>query len=1133
MQNSLFVESLLNSWLKYIDVEDMAAASIQEDKITEGTFQIANKHVKISGNSLLLDQESFEKIKETFLKDSQKNKWALSFPRILIQDHNKYKYRPLFILDMQELFRGEYKDDGWDLSGFEFIPSAKNLQAMLPLDDEEVSAISNSGDLLDFLRKTVDISAESIEAAILEIKFKVQETNPRFKIEERPYLFIYQGEGFNCNLKKDFREIIKAKEQLTPENLAIKYISNKTYEKPRLFFGALGSFPPTSTQARALYHDTSNSITAVQGPPGSGKTSLIMNVVASQITKRALEIIKYKNEMNNITVITSTNKRAVNNAVEKLLELNEKDNSDICLVGGAKKIIQSETIKQINKKIEELEQLEYNEQRYAELEDKIVMLVGKIEVFQIKVSTVVKKIAETEAQIVNNEQQCGKIQSNDLNLRKSIMQRLSDQSLEVDMNECMVIDKRSYLRILESMKQLSLSLKEGGLINYIMNTLLDRKTRLFRAFSSNNRGDIEKTYSHQFSRISIPTDENSLKEEQKKVEWIVEFLDDIEKHQIHLRKIGELNESICIGHKKISDYKDKFAALLKQAATDNNIVAKTESFLKQFDYQLDNLSDIYHELFFENNRELFFCSKEFLIQHCLKNKNENIKYLERYAKFLNGDHNEYGLIKLDCKSFFTHISLMFPVFSSTLQSVSRLFPFNVAGLVDKVIVDEAGMIPCHQVFPIFFRANSAIVVGDPYQIEPVIGHSTAVLDTYKHNEFLPELKLNAATLERYYYYYSPSSDMATAFHLSATQDFNAKTDFDRYEQIRLKEHFRCQTDIAQYFNEICKYNLEVLTTPKQSKLGTNLLAYNVNGFEKNKINEDESDAVEQIIQLLLKNGYEIQDIGVISPYKVHSVAIKERMKNRYPELKEDAVGTVHTFQGGQKKVIICSTKITNSRYSNFINRKPNLLNVAVSRAEELFILVGDLYVLRKSGSYLERLVEHIEKYGQILEINPLPEIVRKQTTNLIRNCEHLTILQDALHQCQHELCIVTPWIREEAAWNFLREIKNVRYTVKIFYGWGPNDENDEKTIEQLKLLPHVKVINMNHIERGTHEKILICDEKYAVIGSWNWLSHKYSSICKMQGLNDKIIVRHETSVKLETKAEISELKNMIMDRVSV
>ncbi|MHC5748024.1 MAG: hypothetical protein ACYTXT_40460 [Nostoc sp.] len=47
----------------------------------------------------------------------------------------------------------------------------------------------------------------------------------------------------------------------------------------------------------------------------------------------------------------------------------------------------------------------------------------------------------------------------------------------------------------------------------------------------------------------------------------------------------------------------------------------------------------------------------------------------------------------------------------------------------------------------------------------------------------------------------------------------------------------------------------------------------------------------------------------------------------------------------------------------FINRRPNLLNVAVSRARELFILVGDLGRISEGG-YTRDLVEYIKEFGE-------------------------------------------------------------------------------------------------------------------------------------------------------------------------
>ncbi len=107
-------------------------------------------------------------------------------------------------------------------------------------------------------------------------------------------------------------------------------------------------------------------------------------------------------------------------------------------------------------------------------------------------------------------------------------------------------------------------------------------------------------------------------------------------------------------------------------------------------------------------------------------------------------------------------------------------------------------------------------------------------------------------------------------------------------------------------------------------------------------------------------------IGVISPYRAQADMLHNSLEKKYPDLTRDSIGTVHTFQGGQKSVIILSTRQCRATDSFwFINRRPNLLNVAVSRARELFILVGNLDLLSSSGGYTRMLVEHIQQSGEI------------------------------------------------------------------------------------------------------------------------------------------------------------------------
>jgi superfamily I DNA and/or RNA helicase len=52
-------------------------------------------------------------------------------------------------------------------------------------------------------------------------------------------------------------------------------------------------------------------------------------------------------------------------------------------------------------------------------------------------------------------------------------------------------------------------------------------------------------------------------------------------------------------------------------------------------------------------------------------------------------------------------------------------------------------------------------------------------------------------------------------------------------------------------------------------------------------------------------------------------------------------GTVHTFQGGEKRVIVFSTVYGgDDKGCFFIDRSENLMNVAVSRAQDAFLVFG-------------------------------------------------------------------------------------------------------------------------------------------------------------------------------------------------
>ena len=228
-------------------------------------------------------------------------------------------------------------------------------------------------------------------------------------------------------------------------------------------------------------------------------------------------------------------------------------------------------------------------------------------------------------------------------------------------------------------------------------------------------------------------------------------------------------------------------------------------------------------------------------------------------------------------------------------------------------------------------------------------------------------------------------ETATAYHRAAGVSSESKK---VGKGIILTEHHRCVPPIITFSDRLCRYNLDIKTPEKESKLGSNLIAYHVEGNYDKHTNPQEIEAIRSLVKYLLESGYSVSSsnddnaVGVISPYRAQADALCLCLQKSYPDLTSNNIGTVHTFQGGQKSVIILSTRQCRTTDSFwFINRRPNLLNVAVSRARELFILVGNLELLKQSGGYTRMLVEHIQKSGEIRRSSPRSLSIRRNSSS--------------------------------------------------------------------------------------------------------------------------------------------------------
>jgi len=113
--------------------------------------------------------------------------------------------------------------------------------------------------------------------------------------------------------------------------------------------------------------------------------------------------------------------------------------------------------------------------------------------------------------------------------------------------------------------------------------------------------------------------------------------------------------------------------------------------------------------------------------------------------------------------------------------------------------------------------------------------------------------------------------------------------------------------------------------------------------------------------------------------------------------------------------------------------------------------------------------------------------------------EHRPLFLRSLDNAKQRLLIVSPWITDRVLNNLrLQKIRAlVDRGVEVFVGYGIGEENNnnrlgrdrgEQAIKYLTQLAQKKK-NLHFKEFGdTHAKILLVDDRYAVIGSFNWLS---------------------------------------------
>ena len=300
--------------------------------------------------------------------------------------------------------------------------------------------------------------------------------------------------------------------------------------------------------------------------------------------------------------------------------------------------------------------------------------------------------------------------------------------------------------------------------------------------------------------------------------------------------------------------------------------------------------------------------------------------------------------------------LVVPVVSTTFASVERMLGKLPPETFGWLLVDEAGQASPQSAVGALMRCQRAVVVGDPQQIEPVV--------------LLPDV-LTAAVMREFNtdpdWFAAPASSVQTladeASGHCATFQTAAGT---RTVGTPLLVHRRCSSPMFEVSNTIAYGGLMVQAKQRAVSAIRDVLGpsrwIDVRGTGEDKYCPEEG---EQLLTLLreMRGAGVVPDVYVVTPF----VVVQDRLRQLVASSgvlngwaadasawTRERIGTVHTVQGREAEAVIMVLGAPlpgQNGARQWAGRLPNLLNVAVTRAKEAIYVVGNRELWSAAGHF--------------------------------------------------------------------------------------------------------------------------------------------------------------------------------------
>ncbi len=502
--------------------------------------------------------------------------------------------------------------------------------------------------------------------------------------------------------------------------------------------------------------------------------------------------------------------------------------------------------------------------------------------------------------------------------------------------------------------------------------------------------------------------------------------------------------------------------------------------------------------------------------------------------------------------------MQYSVFESK-NSYSQHYLINE---IDLLIIDEAGQVAPDVAGASFALAKRALVIGDTHQIKPI-------------NQLLPSVdcgNLVEAGLVGSVDGYNELIERDQGRNVTTGSVMRIAQQASEYRYLPnaepgmfLREHRRCYDEIIQYCNDLCYRGLLL---PKRGSSETDdpndrvsppaLGFLHIDGCAEvsnsgSRINRleaqtlagwiaDNRDILEQRYahESLDLNGI----IGVVTPFRAQADLIIEECQKLGIEAGRNSgaltVGTVHALQGAERKVVIFSQVYSRHADGPFIDSDPAILNVAVSRAKDSFLVFGDMDVMNNAapGSPRRLLADLLDNrsdselpYKQVAR----SDLVPGQTDPLVLNDaqEHDRFLFSALQQAQHQMDMVSPWVslpclQKSGLLNAMKATIERGVTLRLYtdsrFNTHENNRYSRTKADQFDTCcSTLSAVGVEvRVLHGIHSKLLMVDDCHLCIGSFNWASAARGG--RFKNMETSIVYQGELKQEMDTQRAFLERK---------